>query len=203
MKRKNIYIWCLIIGVISFCGFVIENIWLSAVHGCINNRNMIFPFLLGYGLAIFAIYMLFGTPTVPKLGKLRMDTGHVFLNILIFFGLAFVCVSVGELGLGLLVEKTCGFKWWNYARLPLHFTQYTSVPTSAAFAILIIIFLQFVIKPLCRLFGKMNERVLTAVAYVWLGLMVFDFLHSAIYMLVTHDTLRLWQISTVPLASLI
>ena len=39
-------------AVVSFLGFVVENIWLAMTKGYINNRNMNAPFLLGYGLLI-------------------------------------------------------------------------------------------------------------------------------------------------------
>lgn len=38
-------------AVVSFLGFVVENIWLAMTKGYINNRNMNAPFLQGYGLA--------------------------------------------------------------------------------------------------------------------------------------------------------
>jgi hypothetical protein len=48
-------------AVVSFLGFVVENIWLAMTKGYINNRNMNAPFLLGYGLLILFMYAVFGT----------------------------------------------------------------------------------------------------------------------------------------------
>ena len=47
-------------AVVSFLGFVVENIWLAMTKGYINNRNMNAPFLLGYGLLILFMYAVFG-----------------------------------------------------------------------------------------------------------------------------------------------
>ena len=53
-------------AVVSFLGFVVENIWLAMTKGYINNRNMNAPFLLGYGLLILFMYAVFGTPAAFK-----------------------------------------------------------------------------------------------------------------------------------------
>ena len=48
----NIYAIGIMTAIVSFLGFVVENIWLAISKGYINNRNMNTPFLLGYGLLI-------------------------------------------------------------------------------------------------------------------------------------------------------
>ena len=54
-------------AVVSFLGFVVENIWLAMTKGYINNRNMNAPFLLGYGLLILFMYAVFGTPAALRM----------------------------------------------------------------------------------------------------------------------------------------
>ena len=54
--------YMLTIAIISFLGYCVENIWLAVTQQYINNRNMYFPFLLGYGLAVVGIYLIVGTP---------------------------------------------------------------------------------------------------------------------------------------------
>ena len=48
----------MIVSVVSFLGFVVENIWLAAIKGYMDNRGMRFPFLIGYGVAVLTIYMI-------------------------------------------------------------------------------------------------------------------------------------------------
>ena len=55
----------LVIIVVSLLGFCIENIFIGFRRGFIDNRNMVLPFLLGYGLTIFGFYLLLGTPEKP------------------------------------------------------------------------------------------------------------------------------------------
>ena len=101
----------LIIVFVSFLGFITENTFISFRTGKIDNRNMIFPFLLGYGLAILVIYKLFGTPDTPLLFGKEIQINIPFLSFLYYFVIAFLCVTVGELILGHLIEWTCNIKW--------------------------------------------------------------------------------------------
>lgn len=39
-------------ALVSFLGWCLENLWLLFRKGYADNRNMTFPFLLGYGAAI-------------------------------------------------------------------------------------------------------------------------------------------------------
>jgi len=54
--------YLLTVTIISFLGYCVENIWLAVTQQYINNRNMYLPFLLGYGLTVVGIYLIFGTP---------------------------------------------------------------------------------------------------------------------------------------------
>ena len=193
MKAKA-YSLTLIIVLISFLGFITENIFICFRSGVIDNRNMVLPFLLGYGLAILAIYKLFGTPNEPKfLGK-ELHFSSSFIAIIYYFVIAFLCVSIGELILGHLIEWTCGIKWWNYSSLPLHITQYTSVLTSSLFALFITVFMKLFFNPLLNSFQKINPKVLPILAISLMFLLSVDFIHSAIYMFKNHQTLQIWKI---------
>ena len=125
-------------AVVSFLGFILENVWLAFTKGYIDNRNMTMPFLYGYGMAVISIYAIFGTPQAMVLaGKLPVKE-H---SVLIYFVAVFFAVSIGEIALGYAVEKLCGFEYWNYENIPLHITKYTSIPTSIAFAAIITFFM--------------------------------------------------------------
>ena len=193
MKIKALSL-TLIIVLISFLGFITENIFICFRSGFIDNRNMVFPFLLGYGLAIFAIYKLFGTPDSPEFFGKALNFKSSISQIIYYFIIAFLCVSIGELILGHLIEWTCNIKWWNYSTLPLHITRYTSIPTSTVFALLITIFMKYIFNPLLNCFSKMNSQALSILAISMITLLSIDFLHSALYMFKNHQTLQLWRI---------
>ena len=70
--KYNILDLGIMVAIISFLGFVVENVWLAITKGYMNNRNMNAPFLLGYGLVVLFLYFVLGTPANPvKWGLLR------------------------------------------------------------------------------------------------------------------------------------
>ena len=125
----------LVIVVVSFLGFCVENVFISFSHGFVDNRNMVLPFLFGYGLSILAYYHLFGTPDNPLYFSKEFSFPCSNLATIYCFIVAFLGVSIGEIILGYLTEWSVGIIWWNYSAIPLHITRYTSVPTSFCFAL--------------------------------------------------------------------
>lgn len=192
--KKRFYALCMIAAIVSFLGFVVENIWLAFTQGCINNRSMIFPFLFGYGIAIVLIYLILGTPNHPRLLGKKLALNSELKRILFYLGAVMVCVSLGEILLGTLVEKVCGFEWWNYTRIPLHITKYTSIPTSLAFGLIITTFMKFFFEPLMTYFEGWNETVLKVTAITLLVIMLGDFAYAAYTMFKKKGTVIRWQI---------
>jgi uncharacterized membrane protein len=142
-------------AVVSFLGFVVENIWLAMTKGYINNRNMNAPFLLGYGLLILFMYAVFGTPAA-----LRMFTKEKvrWKRYLVYFLCSFAVVCVGEIVLGIAVEALCHIEYWNYSNIPMHITKYTSIPTSTAFAAMITILMGNVFPVLMDWICRINTQ---------------------------------------------
>lgn len=184
----------IIIAVISLLGFLTENIWLAFTKGFMDNRNMLFPFLLGDGLAAIAMYALFGTPTNPSFFGKTLEFDSRFLSICYYMFIVFSCVCVGELILGNVVEKIFQIEWWNYTRLPLHIGKYTSVPTSLGFASIITLFMHFCFMPLQNFFMKWDYKILFVIAILLMGIMTLDFLHSGIYMMRHKSLMKLWRV---------
>lgn len=166
---------CMIMAVVSFMGFVVENVWLAITKGYIDNRNMEFPFLMGYGMAIIAIYFMFGTP-----GKMVLFGKELALDKcrkkMLYFLVVMLCVSVGEIALGTFVEHTCHVYWWDYSNVPFHITRYTSIPTSILFSGMIVIFMEYVFTPLYAFFLSWDSRILYPMAVVLLIIMLGDLL---------------------------
>lgn len=194
MKLRQLFALFLIIALVSFLGFCVENIWLAMTKGYMNNRNMRLPFLLGYGLAIVAIYAMFGTPQAPRLFTLAIPIQSKFLRIASYYLIVCLCVMVGEIALGTFVEKTCGIVWWNYSQLPLHITKYTSVPTTLAFGFLITVFMGCFFTPAYTYFSGTSSKLLAALACGLMLLMVIDFIHSGIAMYAHGALLETWKI---------
>ena len=194
MKKEKISALCMIAAVVALLGFVIENIWLYFRYSEINNRNMILPMLLGYGLAIVGLYFMFGTPKHPKFFVWSVETKSRFVNTMFYFFISGICVMLGECCMGIFVENVMGFKWWSYESLPLNITQYTSVPTTIAFALIIVLFMSLVFYPLHQAFSKIKSNWFHFFSYLVMILMIADFIHSAIYMYQNQTTFQLWSI---------
>ena len=192
--KKRTYALCMIIAIVSFLGFLVENIWCAFTKGYVDNRSMFFPFLIGYGIAIILIYLILGTPEKLRFFKHHVHIESKMVRILLYLIGVMLCVSIGEILLGKLVENVCGFQWWNYSKLPLHITQYTSIPTSFAFGALITTFMNFFFEPLIVFFEGWNDTVLKVTATILMVIMVGDFLYAAYKMIKTQGPLIRWRL---------
>ncbi|MGN0553882.1 MAG: putative ABC transporter permease, partial [Oscillospiraceae bacterium] len=179
-------------AIISFLGFLLENIWLAFTKGYIDNRNMTMPFLFGYGMAVISIYAIFGTPQNMLLAGRIPVKEH---SELIYFIAVFFAVSIGEIVLGYAVEKLCGFEYWNYTRLPLHVTKYTSVFTSLGFAAIISLFMHYAFCPIMELIGRINPEIGKTAAFLLTAIMFTDFVVSFYRMHKKHSLNERWRIS--------
>ncbi len=193
MKKKDLYAYGILMAAASFAGFVLENVFVLLSTGQVDNRGMCAPFLLGYGIGLMLIYGILGTPDVPAgwLGKMKSRAAQWVR----YAALAFVLVSVGEIGLGFFVEKACGFYYWSYTDLPLHITRYTSVPTSLLFALLITGVMGLAFTPLLNAIRKIPYRVQRALSLVLLSIMLVDFVCGFAYMFRHGGTRLLWRLA--------
>lgn len=86
--KYSIFDFGIMAAIISFLGFIVENIWLAVTKGYVNNRNMNAPFLLGYGLLVISLFFVLGTPEeMAQWGmfkgiKDKMDTVHALFYML-------------------------------------------------------------------------------------------------------------------------
>ena len=177
-SEYSIYDYIALVIVVSFLGFCLENIWMLFRKGQIDNRNMNFPFLIGYGIAILFIYFLLGVPKKE--------------NLAFFFVAVFFIVSLGEIALGYSVEKVCGFHYWDYTLLPLHFTRYTSLFTSLGFSAIITLFFYYCFTPLMNTVKIHDSYPGHVVLVSVLSVMVIDFLYSFGYMHANQSLYKSW-----------
>ena len=178
----------------SFIGYVVENLFKLVMNGYVDNRYMFLPFLLGYGLFIAAIGILIGTPNnlfplSKRRPKLKKPVAYLF-----YFLLTALLVSAGELALGYAVEAIGGFNYWDYSKLPLNFTKYTSLPTSVGFGAIITAFMGFVYEPAIRFFEKKKgSRAWRTLSTVVISLLVIDFFASFAVMITTGERMIIWR----------
>lgn len=185
-------------AVISFLGFIVENIWLAITKGYINNRNMNAPFLLGYGLLVICLFFVLGTPENMTQWGIFKKIRTQWIRYMMYFICSLVAVSIGEILLGTIVERLCGIEYWNYAYLPMHVTKYTSVPTSIGFASMITFFMGKCFTPLMNLIGRLDFLGLRALSIILMAVMVLDFFDSFCHMIMSKDFYLKWQIE-IPL----
>ena len=182
MRTENIFAFFMLISIVSFLGFAVENLWMAATKGYMDNRNMTLPFLLGYGLAVAAIFFLFGIPSKMRIGTYILPFKSKAASIFFYYLAVALCISVGEIALGTLVEKVCGIVWWDYTNLPFHITKYTSLFTSIGFTAIIVLFMEFAALPIFRFVSSWNIVGLGFCSCTLMLLMLVDFGRSAYLM---------------------
>lgn len=192
-KKINTSSLIIMVAIISFLGYILENIWLAVTKGFIDNRNMHFPFLLGYGLLVVGIYLLIGTPQTIKSPKFIVPANSGPNKISLYFLISMVIISIGEVILGFTVEKFFGFEYWNYTDLPLHITKYTSIPTSIGFSFLLTFFMDKCFEPLLDLIDRIPLGTAKVIGILLGIIMVADFLISFKNMYVSHSLNVKWK----------
>ncbi len=190
MPKYDLYPYILMIAIISFMGWIVENLWLLLTKGYMDNRNMRLPFLLGYGLFIIAFYVLFGIPTHCTLLKGIHSRKKIYI---LYFLLSFIAVTIGELVLGHFVEHFFHYEYWDYSKIPFHFTQYTSLPTSAGFALGITFFMDKCFSPLLNFLRRIPASVGIPLATLLLSAMIIDFCMAFKIIYKEHGPNKIWR----------
>lgn len=180
-KDYTIYDFFTMSIIVSFLGFFLENIWIALREGYVDNRNMHFPFLIGYGIAITLIWFVLGVP----------DNSNLF----IYFIKCFFGISMGELILGSLGELLCGVYFWDYTSLPFHLTRYTSLFTSLCFALIITLFMWKCFCPLMDMIHEHDSKSMHVISTVLLAILLFDFMFSFTYMFYNQSYYDRWKLT--------
>ncbi len=190
----DIYSVGLMAAFISFLGFMLENIWLAFTKGYVDNRNMKFPFLFGYGLLVMAIHLCLGTPSMFAEKIMPVLGCSEIVGKIIYFVSVMLIVSVGEIALGTFMEKTCHMEYWNYTWIPLHFTKYTSLPTSIGFALVIAAFEEYLFFPVIQHIQQLSVSFRMPAAALLVGIMTADMICSFFAMKRAKGLNVIWQI---------
>lgn len=91
MKLTNLFALGMVMIIVSMLGFIVENIWLAMTKGYMDNRNMCFPFLIGYGLGMLLILLIIGTPKKMWLFGKLLRIQNRMLRILVYFLVVMMC----------------------------------------------------------------------------------------------------------------
>ena len=182
------------VAIVSFLGFLVENVWLAITNGYINNRNMNAPFLLGYGIMFLFLLFTLGTPASPVQRGILKKSYSKKIEYIVYFMCSFVAVCIGEIILGTIVEKLCCIEYWNYSKIPLHITKYTSVPTSIGFAAMITFFMGKCVTPLMSWICRLDSVWIRVLSAVLMLVIVSDFFYSFYQMIVLKDFYLKWEI---------
>lgn len=183
----------------SLCGFVAENTGRIITLGNFDSRYMLLPFIMPYGLGVLAAYLVLGRPSEFRFFGWRFikGDGRRDRNIrrVLYFVAAFVCISAGEAGYGLLVEATTGKRLWNYSNIPLHVTQYTSIPTSILFTSGVFVVTEYLMPALMRFFEKISSRAIFVVSAILFVLSFADMIAMMIRLFVTGTAKQFWSVN--------
>ena len=193
LKNFNFKTDVMMITIMSFIGYCIEDIWMLLRYSYIDNRNMYLPFLLGYGILMEGLYFVVGTPDNIFSRSPHPLKYEYPLNCIVYFLICMAVVSVSEIILGTFVEKTGGFVYWNYSTIPLHITKYTSVPTSAGFALMMVLFMRYIYVPLREAVHNVVMGIPTPYIIMLAAVLCIDFLSSFRNMYLRNGLNSLWK----------
>ena len=176
----NVYALILSACIVAFAGFLIENVFRLFCIGVIDDRHRLFPFIAEYGIAYFAIFLLFGTPKNMRIftKKITLTATNkktaAFLQTALYFLIVFLCIGLGEITVGLTVEKTMGIKGWNFSNIPLHITRYTSIPTDFAYTSAFTVFMHLFFDKMTDALSEISPKVLKILAIVLTTTILLD-----------------------------
>ena len=182
MKLINFSALIMVSVVVAFIGFVVENIWLAFSKGFMDNRNMCLPFLFGYEIAMMLVFFAFGLPHCPKFLGMKLIFNKKYYGYLYYYFIVMICICLGELIMGTVVEKICGYQWWNYSWIPLHITQYTSIPTSMGFAGIVFVVMRYAFDVLMQFFLGFDKNVLLGMSIILGFILTIDMVYNLILM---------------------
>ena len=193
-KQYRIIDWCWLICILSFVGFLVENIWNIFTSGRVDNRNMHLPFILGYGLAILGIYLFFGTPTDNHgLINLSYKSNKVFLYVS-YTILVTIFVCINELIIGNAMEYLSHIHYWDFSDVPLHITRYTSILTAIAYSTLITLFMSLLFDKMMTWLNGFSDNMYRIIGFTLIILLILDLFISFDTMIKNKDFNLIWHI---------
>ena len=169
----------LIFVIFSFLGWSFEAIQFLIVNGKFINAGFLFlPVCTIYGSSIMLIYFLLGTVEEPRFLIKRIKSK--IIRILIYFIVAFLIPTIMELLVGFIFDKYFHKTLWTYVDIPLNINGYISLIISFAWALLILLIMNFVFPVVKKYVFKINDKLVIFLSSI-IGLsMLIDFIITTI-----------------------
>lgn len=184
--------------VYAHIGYWVENLFRLVSKGVLDSRNQILPFLFCYSIAMWALYFALGTPKKARAFNIRLftkdDKKTQLLSQLYYFTVVFLFVFFGEIIVGTMFEQISGIQLWNYSGIPLHVTQYTSVPTTTALSLGVVFLMEYFFTPLMKRIIAIPYHKVLKLDYILGGAIVLDWLIMMISINVFKVSPAYWSI---------
>ncbi len=214
MKKKNEFVtekqpWKLcgveffylcVLGIaVAMIGWIVENVFRVIDIGVIDSRYHLLPFISPYGLAVFALHLVIGDPTHfsffgHDLFQEKTKKTQVLSGIFSFLAI-FAVIFFGEMAVGMAWDVLFSVELWDYSMYPLHFTQYTSVLTTAAFAAGTWLLFRFAYLPGLHFLQKKVPYRVAKILSLTLGVaIVLDTVFMGVYIGIFHESPVYWSV---------
>ncbi len=184
--------------VYAHIGWWVENLFRLSSKHILDSRNQILPFLFCYSIALWAMYFMLGTTHKTRFFSKEIisgkDAAAVALRNIYYFTVTFLFVFFGEIVVGSLFEKISGIQLWNYNGIPLHVTQYTSVPKCAAISFGVMVMMGNLFEGLMKLIKIIPKSVLIKTDWVLGALVVADWIYMMVSINVFKKAPAYWSI---------
>lgn len=175
-------------------GYWVENLFRLFSKGILDSRNQLLPFLFCYTFAMWAMYFALGTSNNPRFFSTRLDAKSGWQARLYYFCIVFAFIFAGEIVVGTMFEKISGIQLWNYSGIPLHVTQYTSVPTTTALSLGVVFLMEYFFTPLMKRIIAIPYHKVLKLDYILGGAIVLDWLIMMISINVFKVSPAYWSI---------
>ena len=167
----------LLVLILSFLGWAFETGFVWLAFGKFQDRGfMTLPFCPIYGVSLFGMYLLAGTPDEPK-GVLKGVDNRVF-RYLFYFLIGFIVPSLAELIVGFAFDKLFHNPLWDYSPQPLNLNGYVCLPVSLVWATLIFFFMELAFTPIKNLLGKTPVTIVRILAAFALFACIVDIVYN-------------------------
>lgn len=184
---------------VALIGWLAENIVRLITQGIIDSRFQTLPFIGVYGLIVFAVHIVFGSPDdLTVFGKRvfneRNKKTKAISNLLT---LSIICLFVfwGELAVGNLWDACFGVKLWDYSNLPLSVTQYAGLIPTLGYGGGAYLLFKFAYTPALELVRKKVKYKTAVIVDCTLGVLIAaDIIRMCLTIIIAGQAPMLWSI---------
>ncbi|MBQ9714247.1 MAG: hypothetical protein IJV83_02880 [Clostridia bacterium] len=167
--RKDFPYLCVMSVLVSFGGWIGENISRYFGSRTMDSRFHLLPFLSPYGLLVLLLYAalrdpdriaFFGRPVFKKINRKTKLLSNL-LCLLVITAAGFF----GELLVGTFWEKAFGVVLWDYTNHSYCFTRYTCLMTTILYGVGGYLFFRLLFFPLFRQIKKLPRKTAKILGY--------------------------------------